>query len=376
MAKIGIDCRMMGPKSATGIGNYIYNIVSRLEKIDSENEYFIFLKKDNFDLINFNSPKFQKILVDIHWYSWAEQIKFPSILRKYKLDLAHFPQFNVPLLYRGKFLVTIHDTTTQAFAPKSLSKLPKKIAFEWIFKNTLKKSAKILTVSNFSKQQIINDYGTDSQKIETIYCGVDKDFFGQRKYDKIDAIRLQYRLGAPYLFFTSVWRPHKNLSNLIKAWEILVTKFKQDINLVIGGQEDPRFPEVREFISKLPAELRARVIIPGFIAQDDLPSFYQLARLTVIPSWLEGFGLNGLEAMAAGLAVVCSKTGSLPEVYGQGAHYFNPGSAEDMAAGIHQVLNNKTLEEELIKKGQELIGKYSWEIAARQTAQVYNELTA
>ncbi len=172
--RIGIDARFYGPSGGKGIGRYTQQLITNLEKIDNENEYFVFLRQENFDLYQPKNKKFHKVLADYRWYSFKEQIYFPFKLYKYHLDLVHFLHFNIPLFYFGRFVVTIHDLIHQNSSRES-STLPflafylKKLAYFMIIKSAIKRAKKIITVSNFSKKEIIKYYRIKSDKIFVTY---------------------------------------------------------------------------------------------------------------------------------------------------------------------------------------------------------------
>ncbi len=171
--RIGIDARFFGPKQK-GIGRYSKKLITHLQKHDNENEYFIFLQEDQYNKISFNNKNFHKILANFKIYSLKEQLLFPFLLYKYKLDLVHFVNFNVPILYFKKFIVTIHDLITHN-KKKDSSKLPfilfyiKKIIYKFIIRWAVKFSKKIITVSNYTKKTIINKFNVNPKKIIVIY---------------------------------------------------------------------------------------------------------------------------------------------------------------------------------------------------------------
>ena len=172
--RIGIDARFYGASGGKGIGRYTEQLITNLEKIDLENEYFIFLRQENFDLYQPRNKRFHKVLADYKWYSFKEQIYFPFKLYKYHLDLVHFLHFNTPLLYFRRFVVTIHDLIHQKSSRESstlswLSFYFKKLAYSVVIKSAIKKSKRIITVSNFSKQEIIKYYRINPDKIFVTY---------------------------------------------------------------------------------------------------------------------------------------------------------------------------------------------------------------
>ncbi len=170
--RIGIDARFWGFK--VGIGRYTEKLIEHLEKNDNQNDYFIFLRKQGLDSYHPTNKRFYKMPADNRWYSFKEQILFPRQLYKQKLDLVHFLHFNVPLLYFGKFVVTVHDLTQRSMT-KSASKLSwpfflfKKAAYRLVIWSAFKRAEKIIAISDFTKRQIIKYYKTNPDKITVVY---------------------------------------------------------------------------------------------------------------------------------------------------------------------------------------------------------------
>ncbi len=172
--RIGIDARFYGPSGGKGIGRYTQQLIINLENIDKENEYFIFLRQENFDLYRPLNKRFHKVLADYRWYSLKEQIYFPIKLYKFRLDLVHFLHFNVPIFYFRRFVVTIHDlihrrTSKNGSTLSWLAFSLKKIAYSVVIASAIKRSKKIITVSNFSKKEILKYYRVSSDKIFVTY---------------------------------------------------------------------------------------------------------------------------------------------------------------------------------------------------------------
>lgn len=185
--RIGIDARFYGSRGK-GIGRYTQKLLASLEKLDHDNEYYVFLRQENFDsrlptpegkanggqVYQPQNPKFHKVLADYKWYSLKEQILFPFKLYAHNLDLVHFLHFNAPFLYKRKFVVTIHDLTHH-YVSKDASTLPfilfygKKILYFLVIRHAIKKAKKIITVSSFIKIEIIKRYKVGPEKIIITY---------------------------------------------------------------------------------------------------------------------------------------------------------------------------------------------------------------
>lgn len=174
---IGIDARFFGAKDK-GFGRYTEQLIRSLEKLDHKNQYFIFLRKDSWKEYQPKNPNFKKILANYKWYGWKEQMFLPLKLKKYKLDLVHFTHFNVPIFYKGRFIVTIHDLTLRHFPTfkknfKNLIFYPfKNLAYRIVFRQAIKNSEKIIAVSEYTKKDILRYYKINPEKINVIYEGI------------------------------------------------------------------------------------------------------------------------------------------------------------------------------------------------------------
>lgn len=334
--RIGIDCRMI---NEAGIGRYIRNLTVNLKKIDKDNEYILF------------SP-------DIKWYSLAEQVKIPKLLKSLNLDLMHFPHFNVPIFYQGKFVVTIHDLIHQRFAmQRATTHGPlvykiKQFGYKKVFQHAIQKSVKILVPSNFVKNQLIQDWGIDSNKIAVTYEAVD---------DKILKINPK-KLSLNYIFYVGNAHPHKNVEGLIKTF--LKLKIR-NLKLILAGHD-------HYFWQRIKDKYRDKnIIYKGYVSDEELVTLYKNARCLVMPSFEEGFGIPLLEAMALSCPVVSSNAGSLPEIGGDAAIYFDPHNQQDMINKISKILSDEDLRKDLIKKGLKRYKLFSWNKLAEKTLEVY-----
>ena len=393
---IAIDARMYGA-GQTGIGNYIYHLMKYLFEIDKKNSYLVFLLPEEYDKFELPNKRVKKIKVTAKWYGWKEQLIFTFEILKHKIDLIHFPHFNSPILYHWiapflkiKTVTTIHDLTPYYFPGHKMNSWLRRESFKLVFSTAVKKSSRVIAVSEYTKGDMVKIFLVGNEnfrslqrnkqnKIQVIYEGVDEQFQVIKDYGKINivgtqnfaSLRKKYKITKPFIFYTGVWRNHKNLVGLIKAFDLIVNKYRMNYQLVLGGKEDPYYPEVRQTWEKL--NLSDRIIRTGFISQKELPLFYNAADIFVIPSFQEGFGLIGLEAMACGTPVISSNKTSLPEILGDAAVYFNPNNYEEMAGKIAQVIQDKDLKAGLIQKGFQQIKKYDWKKMARETLEMYEE---
>lgn len=367
--RIGIDARMYS--SEFGIGVYIAQLLEYLFKIDHRNEYFLFFNTERSEIFHPPRHGIKVVPVNVPHYSLSEQLLFPRILWPHHLDIMHFTHFNAPMLYRRRSVVTIHDLTIKFFPGKKVTSPLARLGYHLTLRSIVKRSKKIISVSEHTKQDLLHLYNLDSEKIRVIHLGVNPRFHVISDEHLRSEFRKTNGLELPYLLYTGNWRDHKNLVNLIGAFAILKRKFHLPHILVITGKDDPWYPEVKREVTK--EHLEGQVRFTGIIPFEDLPLLYNCADLYVFPSLYEGFGLPALESFACGIPVCAAKTSSLPEVCGDAAVYFNPRDPKDIAEIVASVLSDESKKEELRQKGFERIQLFSWEKTARMTLEVYKE---
>lgn len=371
--KIVIDARMW---DESGIGRYLRNLIDQLQGIDKKNEYLLLLLDKSYNNINLQS-NFKKIKINFGWYTVAEQIRLPSILNKLKPDLVHFPHFNAPIFYQGKFVVTIHDLIHQHFNFQRASTHGlvthqiKQLGYKTVFGNAVKKSAKILTPSNFVKAQLIKEWGVHPGKIIVTPEAAGDKFNDRSKVSlrRKDIILKKFGIKPPFIFYVGNAHPHKNIEGLIKAFLNLRKKY-QYLQLVLAGQDSYFWQRIKK------ESPQKDIIYTSQITDEELAALYRGAQVFVMPSFEEGFGIPLLEAMACGCPVVSSNGGSLPEVGGDAALYFDPYNIDNMVNKIQNILNSEKLRKDLIHKGKKRVKQFSWKKLAQQTLEVYQNASS
>ena len=187
---------------------------------------------------------------------------------------------------------------------------------------------------------------------------------------EVAEVKQKYNLDFPFILFVGVLQPRKNIPTLIKAYYKLKKEGIKD-KLVITGGKGWQYKEIFETVERL--NLQKEVIFTGHIPDDDLPKLYNAADLFAFPSLYEGFGIPPLEAMACGIPVITSNTGSLPEVVGDAGIMVDPYDIDGLAKAMYEVLNNEGLKEEMVKKGLERAKMFSWKKCAKEVLDVYEE---
>lgn len=346
----------------SGIGRYIQNILKNnkyLEKIVMlGRKEDLELMYDN-DIINYDS----KI------YGIDEQKKFPY-KKMCKKSILHVPHYNIPILFRGTLVTTIHDITHVLFPEY----LPNKFALyyaKFMIKLAIIKSKYILTVSENTKNDLIKYFNANPDKIVVTYNGVD-DKFVCKSVKEYDYLYDKYNIekNKKILLYVGNKKPHKNIATLIKALALLENK--EEYKLILSGKGFDSYTELEELTTKL--HLSENIIHTGHVTDEELVDLYNFADLFVFPSLYEGFGIPVLEAMACGTPVVSSNSSSLPEVVGDAGILVNPIDEVEIAKSIEFILKNNELYNEMVYKGKERAKVFTWDSCRRKTENIYERL--
>lgn len=369
--KILIDARLYGLENA-GLGRYVINLIGELSKIDSKNHYTILLRKKYFNRLKFPS-NWKQILAEFRHYSLAEQIKLPSIITEEKPDLVHFPHFNVPYFYKGKFVVTIHDLLMhkqKGIEATTLSPILyylKRLGYRQVFDRAIEKSVKIIVPSESVKKDLVNFYCLGPEKVVVTYEGFDEKIKSMGDEGKILE---KYGLEKPYFIYSGNAYPHKNLKRLIEAVVALNANHNGRINLAIVSSRNVFVRRLEKQINTLGTQSCIKLL--GFVPDKELGILYKSSVAFVFPSTSEGFGLPGLEAMNAGTLVLASDIPVFREVYKENAIYFNPFDFSAIEKAMKDVLEVGSRERlKRIKLSQEFSKRYSWRKMAEETLEVY-----
>lgn len=360
--KIVIDARFWGP-THTGLGVYTRFLVKELAKLDKSNSYILLT---SFPIGEQLPSSFTTKIVNIGAYSLKEQIVLPLILYKINPDLVHFPSINVPLLYFGKYIVTVHDLIKHhSRGPETSTRDPwiyrmKFVCYLLIFQWITSVAKRIIVPSNEVKVELSKKYRLPDDKVVVTYEAA-------TLVKSKNQLSKHYDLPEKYAIYTGNAYPHKNLHNLVLAWGEVFEK--TGTVLFISSGRSVFSQRIEKLIMSENAQSYVRYL--GYVNDDDLTILYEHAFLYVFPSLLEGFGLPGLDAMKFSLPVVCSDIPVLREVYGDAAQYFDPLSVFDMTKKITEAITDTNLRNKLIESGKKRVKKYSWTTLAKLTLETY-----
>ncbi len=381
--KIGIDARMYGPEHS-GLGRYIEQLVEQLKILDDTNEYVIFLKREQYDTFRLPNKKWKKVLADIHWYTVGEQVKFPFLIQKEDVDVMHFPHWNVPLLYRGQFVLTIHDLIMFHFPrPEATTHGPFMYAFKdfvhrFVVRMAAKRATHIITTSEFTKHDIAETLNVDVKKISVTYQAPLK--ISECRMQNAELFLQKHNIQKPYVLYVGNAYPHKNLERLIEAWNIF-SEEHTTYQLVLAGKNSLFYERLKNIAAEkqsvstevMPDKFH-NVVFTGYVSDEELNVLYTNAHLFVFPSLYEGFGLPPLEAMTHGVPVVSSSASCMPEVLGSAAMYFDPEDVQDIARVVEAGVQNADMRYDMKQKATGELQRYSWKNLAKKTLQIYKKV--
>ncbi len=379
---IGIDIRVLARGARTGVEEYAINLLAHLLSLENKVNYKLFYNayqkvKLNYDWLSLDNVQLKDFKIPNRlFFALARYFNQPKIDNLLKgVDVYFNPHFFIaPVSSKCKKIITFHDLSFEHY-PEFFSW--RKRAWHKFLMNTRQEAEqadKIIAVSESTKQDLINLYGIEKEKIKVIYSGVGKQFKTISSKSDLKNTSLKYGLPKRFILFFGTIEPRKNIIGLIKAFEILKeghSSIPSELKLVIAGTKGWLYQDI--FRTAQESRHRRDIFFTGFIKEQDKPCLYNLAELFVFPSFFEGFGFPPLEAMACGLPTIVSGNSSLPEVVGSGALIIDPFNIDEMAWAMETALINKSLREKLIQKGLKQAKKFSWKKCAQKTLKVLKE---
>lgn len=364
--RIGIDARMI---DNTGIGRYLRNLLIQLARIDTRSEYVVFVNRNNSRVVTQNNVMFVPLHIAVPLYSLREQYWLPWEIRRWQPDLMHYPNFDLPLLRWSPYVVTIHDLIYYLYPDQCPSRAAHYYA-GFMIKHAVAHARIVMTDSEYSKQDLIKHFAVPARKIRVVFPAADAQCCPRSVEEAHAIVRAQYGITQPYILYVGKQHPYKNIATMLRAYAVYGDIY-DNFQMVIAGKKDERQKELYQLAETL--NLGNRIIFTDFVKEETLFDLYRGARLFVFPSRYEGFGLPPLEAMACGVPVVCSNAASLPEVVGDAAIQVDPNNVRGFADAMQSVLTDQTQWEMLRQNGLRQARQFSWETAARQLLQVYED---
>jgi glycosyltransferase involved in cell wall biosynthesis len=360
----------MIPRHVGGTETYARGLLNGLRQIGTNHEFVLFLNRESVEWQPAADSGFTSVVCPVNAVSRGKRFVYEHLLlrreiRKQRIDLLHSLGYTSPLFLPCPTVVSVHDLNFLAFG--SLMTFARRTMLRLAVKEAVLRSDRVITISEFSRREILRAYHVPPEKVVVTYLAADtkspEPAAGLASGSEPGMEWMQ----EPYMIAFSATYPNKNISRLLEAYGVAKKRHAIPQRLVLIGHPF-RTGENQDDLMK-----HRDVIWTGYLEQRTMSYVVKNADFMVFPSYYEGFGLPVLEAMAVGIPVVCSRAASLPEVAGDAAVYFDPFSIDDMAEKIVAVANDLSLRNELRTKGTENLKRFSWEKVARETVAIYNE---
>lgn len=357
--------------SQTGVGRYIRNLLRELSKINKKDEFYIYLNNPEYQNFQEPSSKWHKVLLDLSWHSIQEQIFIPMRFMQDKLDVVHFPYFNVPIFYPGRYLLTIHDLIVDHYDTGRASTLPivlyklKRLAYHIITRIGVRRASYITVISQTTKREVADHYGKNTPIILT-YDAIDSHFtelvnsHTPKKYYDFD-----------YILYVGNAYPHKNLERLVEAFALI--KKDKKIKLILAGNDEFFYPRLNNYVIR--RRLQDDILFFGNADDEQLIGLYFFAKCLVFPSLMEGFGLPNLEAVNCGCIPVVSSIPVFKEIWSDILPMFDPYDISQMGSMIIKTINMNPAEKILIlEKAKRIASRFAWKKTAHITSDIYQKI--
>ena len=361
-----------------GIGTYIRNVVRNLARLDERDTYFLIgpsAKVAEFGSLPANFKAAELAAAD---NTLKGCVEFRAIVRRLDCDLAHIPHmFWMPRGLACPYVLTVHDLLEHMYATRNFSSVRRSLHF-YLTRRVLRTAARVIAVSQFTKNEIEKLLGIPDERIEVVYNAIDERFLhGHASDTDRQMIAERYQVTYPFLLYAGAIRPHKNVVRIIEAFSALKNELAKerrygDLKLIIIGDDLSSHPRLRRTVVSGGVQNDVRFL--GFVPIEVLRIFYDVAKVFVFPSLYEGFGLPPLEAMAHGTPVVTSNTSSLPEVVGSAALTVNPENVFEIRRALQQALLDGEVRERMKRTGYEQAARFSWESSVARILEIYREV--
>jgi glycosyltransferase involved in cell wall biosynthesis len=370
--RIAFDARYINSRYH-GIGRYGFRLLEALAA-GSQHTFVVFLGSqpdDRFDWQELLSRPNVEVMNGPRPLYWPhEQLWWPMILSRSMIDLFHSPYFVAPLFTSIPVIITVHDCIFERY-PEYMPDTWTRPYYRLLMNRATRSAKKIVTPSRATADDVEIYYSSTTDKIRVVSPGIDPGFSRVTDKDNLARIRSKYGLERPIILSVGARRPHKNLTRLIEAFNLIAPEVPH--NLVLAGPADARFPDEAQ---KVVAEkhLNGRVQEIGWVDEADLAGLYSLADLYALPSIVEGFGLTALESMACGTPVLAGNSSATPEVVGDGGLLVDIKDVTVVAQAMAKILKDEECRKQLSQSAFKQAGGFGWLRSAGEMMQLYQEV--
>lgn len=379
--KIAFDAQLLFEKQKTGIGWTADNIIKNIIETD-DNEYVLNYfslhhKQEKNKIISqykrlgYKSKQCFWLYNTLYRKIWS-RIPIPySMLFQKNMQITQFFNYEVPPGVKGKAITFVYDMVYKAY-PETINKETYEMLDDNL-KRACEKADHIITISEFSKSEIMKYMEVPECKISVMPCGINHSLFHPNYTRiKIDEVKEYYGITGDYILYLGTLEPRKNLERLVESYAILKSECSDLPKLVLAGKKGWLYDKIFTMVEL--NHMKNDVVFTDYVRDKDVPLLLIGATLFIFPSVYEGFGLPPLEAMACGTPVITSNTASLPEVVGDAAVLVNPYDINDIKNSMKELINDLDLRKELKDKGLKRANLYSWKKSTDKLKDIYRKI--
>ncbi|MBI3733361.1 MAG: glycosyltransferase family 4 protein [Chloroflexi bacterium] len=374
MSTIGLNAQLLnlaGSYRSAGIHRYIYHLLTELPGAAPHHRYVAFLNERQMVSAHptlqtrYTRWPARRPLGRIIW----EQTALPLATFTERLSLLHALAFVRPVIAACPVVITIYDLSFERMPERF--PLFQRLYLRSLTRYSARRAARLITISESTKNDVVQFCGVPPDKVVVTYCGVDEPY-RPLSTGEVERFRAEKGLPAHFILYLGTLEPRKNVANLVRAYAALPRNGPERPKLVIAGGKGWGYDDV--FAAVEQTGVQSDVIWAGYVPQSELPLWYNSADLFVFPSWFEGFGLPVLEAMACGVPAITSNVSSLPEVAGDAALTVPPADTRALSEAMERALYDLPLRAQMRERGLRQAQSFSWKRTARQTADVYQQV--
>lgn len=375
--KIAIEGQRLFRTKKHGMDMVALELIRNLQKIDKKNEYIVFVKPDEDKCLQ-DTENFKIVELKGGPYPVWEQWALPRAVEKYGCDVLHCTSNTAPMFGKTPLVVILHDIIYL----ESVSILKKAGTWyqkfgnmyrRWVVPHVVKRSKKVVTVSNYEKERIAKFFGFGKEKLTAIYNGVGEHFKKVTDEAYLKSIKEKYNLPDDFFFFLGNTDPKKNTKGVLQAFADFNTQSSKTYKLVMLDYDKAELKRLLDEIGH--PEQFENIFLTGYVPNIEMPAIINQCKLFLYPSLRESFGIPILEGMACGVPVITSNTSSMPEVAGDAACIVDPHKPEEITQAMQRILIDDDYRNELCKKGMERASHFSWKRMAEENLKLYKELT-
>ncbi len=376
--RIGIEGQRLFREKKHGMDMVALELILNLQKIDTENEYFIYVKPDVDECLH-DTANFKIRKVEGGAYPFWEQKSLPAAAAADKVDVLHCTSNTAPLKTAMPLMITLHDII---YMEHSMMKIigSSGTAYQrfgnvyrrYVVPRVMKKSDIIITVSNFEKKRIEDFFGIKDNRLRAVYNGVSEHFKEVTDSKELKRVKELYNLPDKYFFFLGNTDPKKNTPGVLKAYSDYRKQSGLDIQLVMLDFDREELLKMAKSVGD--EDIINHIHLTGYVKNTDLPAIYSQCEIFLYPSLRESFGIPVLEAMGCAVPVITSNTSSMPEVSGGAAILVDPYKPEEITDAIHRFMTDNALRDEYRQKGPGRAREFSWKAMSEHVLELYKEV--